>query len=78
MANVSPAQEQLAARLTAMRERIAAAANACGRSPEEVGLIAISKTHPASVIRTLIELGASDLGENRVQEAEEKITEIGR
>jgi PLP dependent protein len=78
MANVSAAQEQLAARLTAVRGRIAAAANACGRRPEEVKLIAISKTHPASVIRTLIELGATDLGENRVQEAEEKIAEIGR
>jgi PLP dependent protein len=78
MANVSLAQEQLAARLTAVRERIAAAANASGREPEEVKLIAISKTHPASVIRTLIELGAGDLGENRVQEAEEKIVEIGR
>lgn len=78
MANVSPAQEQLAARLTAVRERIAAAANACGRQAEEVRLIAISKTHPASVIRTLIELGATDLGENRVQEAEGKIAEVGR
>jgi PLP dependent protein len=78
MANVSPAQEQLGARLTAVRERIAAAANACGRDPEEVKLIAISKTHPASVIRTLIELGATDLGENRVQEADGKIAEIGR
>jgi pyridoxal phosphate enzyme (YggS family) len=78
MANVSLAQEQLAARLTAVRERIAAAANAAGRQAEEVKLIAISKTHPASVIRTLIDLGAGDLGENRVQEAEDKIAEIGR
>ena len=77
MANVSPGQEQLAARLTAVHERIAVAARGCGRSPDEVKLIAISKTHPASVIRTLIELGATDLGENRVQEAEEKIAEIG-
>ena len=78
MANVSPAQEQLSARLTAVHERIAAAARDCGRSPDEVRLIAISKTHPASVIRTLIELGATDFGENRVQEADEKIKEIGR
>ena len=77
MTNVSAAQEQLAARLTAVRERIAAAAKASGQNAEEVKLIAISKTHPASVIRTLIELGASDLGENRVQEAEGKIAEIG-
>ena len=78
MPNVSPAQEQLAARLTAVHERIAAAARNCGRSPDEVRLIAISKTHPASAIRTLSELGATDFGENRVQEAEEKISEIGR
>jgi pyridoxal phosphate enzyme (YggS family) len=78
MANVSPAQEQLAARLMGVRERIAAAAHECGRSPDEVKLIAISKTHPASVIRTLIELGPTDFGENRVQEAEEKINEIDR
>jgi pyridoxal phosphate enzyme (YggS family) len=78
MANVSLAQEQLAARLTGVRERITAAARECGRSPDEVKLIAISKTHPASVIRTLIDLGAIDFGENRVQEAEEKIAEIGR
>ena len=77
MANVSPAQEQLAARLTAVHQRIAAAARNCGRSPDEVKLIAISKTHPASAIRTLIELGSTDFGENRVQEAEEKINEIG-
>src|ERR1044072_8716897 len=78
MTDVSRAKEQLATRLTAVRERIAAAANACGRGSDEVKLIAISKTHPASVIRTLIELGASDLGENRVQEADGKIAEIGR
>ena len=77
MANVSSAQQQLGARLTAVRERIAAAAIASGRGADEVKLIAISKTHPASVIRTLIELGATDLGENRVQEAEGKIAEIG-
>jgi PLP dependent protein len=78
MPDVSPVQEQLGARLTAVRQRIAATANASGRQADEVKLIAISKTHPASLIRTLIELGATDLGENRVQEAESKIAEIGR
>jgi PLP dependent protein len=78
MANVDPAQDELAARLGGVRARIAAAARACGQSPDEVSLIAISKTHPASAIRRLIDLGATDLGENRVQEAEEKIAEIGR
>jgi PLP dependent protein len=78
MANVDPAQNALASRLTAVRGRIAAAAERGGRAPEEVKLIAISKTHPASAIKTLIELGTLDVGENRVQEAEEKIAELGR
>lgn len=46
--------------------------------PHEITLIAISKTHPASIVRQAIELGATDIGENRVQEAEQKINEVGR
>ena len=78
MADFDPAQDQLAVRLAAIRARIAAAAKNCGREPDAVRLIAISKTHPASVIKRVIEFGALDLGENRVQEAEEKISELGR
>jgi len=78
MANVNPAQDALSARLTRVREQIVAAAERSGRRAAEVTLIAISKTHPASAIERLLELGATDIGENRVQEAEEKITEIGR
>lgn len=78
MVNVDAAQDQLRARLTAIRARLTTAANSCGRSPEEVRLIAISKTHPASVIKRVIEFGAADIGENRVQEAEGKIMEVGR
>ena len=78
MANVDPAQEQLAARLAGIRARIEAAAKNCRRDPGEVRLIAISKTHPASVIKRVIEFGALDIGENRVQEAEGKIAEVGR
>jgi pyridoxal phosphate enzyme (YggS family) len=43
-----------------------------------VTLVPISKTHPASIIKRAIELGAVDIGENRVQEAEQKINEVGR
>ncbi len=78
MTNVNSAQEQLAARLAAIRTRMAAAAKNCRRDPLGVTLIAISKTHPASVIKRVIEFGALDIGENRVQEAEGKITEVGR
>src|SRR5205085_9098166 len=78
MANVDPAQELLAVRLAGIRAQIAAAAERSGRRADEVTLVAISKTHPASAVRLLIELGATDIGENRVQEAEKKITDIGR
>jgi pyridoxal phosphate enzyme (YggS family) len=78
MANVNPAQDELAVRLAGIRARISAAAESGGRRPEEVKLIAISKTHPASVIKKVIEFGAVDIGENRVQEAEGKIAEVGR
>ena len=77
MAHVDPAETALAERLALVRGRIAAAAERSGRRSEEVTLIAISKTHPASVVSRLVELGATDLGENRVQEAEGKITEVG-
>jgi len=78
MTKVDPAQEPLGVRLANIRARLAAAAQRSGRKPDEVRLIAISKTHPAPVIQQAIELGATDLGENRVQEAEGKIAEIGR
>jgi pyridoxal phosphate enzyme (YggS family) len=78
MVNPDPTQDPLAARLARVQARIAEAAATGGRSPGEVTLIAISKTHPASVVRRLIEFGAVDIGENRVQEAEQKINEIGR
>jgi hypothetical protein len=71
-------EAQLGERLAHIRAQIDAVALKCGRLPHEVKLIAISKTHPASIIRTAIELGATDIGENRVQEAEQKINEVGR
>ena len=78
MANVDPAQEPLAVRLADVRARVNAAVQRSGREPDAVRLIAISKTHPATVIKQLCQLGATDFGENRVQEAEGKIAEIGR
>jgi pyridoxal phosphate enzyme (YggS family) len=78
MGNLESSEGQLAARFKHVRVQLDAAAQRCGRSPGEVKLIAISKTHPASAITELIELGATDIGENRVQEAEAKIAEVGR
>jgi PLP dependent protein len=58
--------------LLRIQERIAGAAARAGRRAEEVTLIAVSKTHPASAIREAYEAGIRHFGENRVQEWEGK------
>ncbi len=62
----------IAARLTAIRGRIAAAAGRAGRDPLSVTLVAVSKFHPVSAIEEAYACGQRHFGENRVQEAEEK------
>nr|WP_306271420.1 alanine racemase [Ornithinimicrobium sp. HY1793] len=69
-------REEIAANLTAVRERIDQACAAAGRSAEEVTLIVITKFHPASDIGHLVDLGVTDIGENRDQEAGTKIAEL--
>lgn len=59
-------------------ERIRNAAVRVGRSPDEVKLIAVSKTHPTNMLREAMKAGIACFGENKVQEAEGKIAEIGR
>jgi pyridoxal phosphate enzyme (YggS family) len=63
---------ELAERLDRVRRRIAAAAAGAGRDPSEVTLVAVGKTFPAEVVREAVVAGATDLGENRVQEAAAK------
>lgn len=58
--------------LAAVRERIAAAARRASRRPEEVALMAVSKTFPAEAIRQAYDAGQRLFGENRVQEFAEK------
>ena len=55
-----------------VRERIETACRRAGRQPEEVRLVAVSKTVPAERIREAFEAGLRDFGENRVQEAARK------
>jgi PLP dependent protein len=62
--------------LGAVRERIAAAARQAGRRPEEITLIAVSKTHPAEAIFAAYEAGVRHFGENRVQEWEGKLADV--
>ncbi len=61
-----------------MCDCILSASHRAGRDPKDVKLVAVSKTHPASVLREAIDAGVSVFGENKVQEAESKILEIGR
>lgn len=66
----------LAERLAAVREGVADAARAAGRSPAELTTIVVTKFHPASLVRELASLGVRDVGENRHQEAQEKAAEL--
>jgi pyridoxal phosphate enzyme (YggS family) len=63
----------IAERLGSVRDRIAVAATSAGRSPSSVRLIAVSKTFPVEAVREAYAAGQRDFGENKVQEALEKI-----
>ncbi|HEY5359098.1 MAG TPA: YggS family pyridoxal phosphate-dependent enzyme [Streptosporangiaceae bacterium] len=69
---VEDRRAELRENLAALRERIAAACAAAGRPEDEVCLVAVTKTFPASDIRLLSELGITDVGENKDQEAAPK------
>ena len=68
--------EDIRANLERVRERIAQAARRAGRRPEEILLVAVSKTAPVERVRAAIDAGVPALGENRVQEAKEKIRQL--
>jgi pyridoxal phosphate enzyme (YggS family) len=63
---------EVAENLAGLRARIAAACAAAGRSPDEVTLIAVTKTFPVADVVALSELGLREVGENRDQEAAPK------
>jgi pyridoxal phosphate enzyme (YggS family) len=67
--------ESIAANLRQVRERIAAAARAAGRRPEDVRLIAVSKTFGVDHVRAAYAAGQREFGENKVQEGLQKIGE---
>jgi pyridoxal phosphate enzyme (YggS family) len=69
--------DSVAERLSRVREQIARAALAAGRVPEQVRLVAVSKTKPASAIREAYAAGQRDFGENYVQELVAKAEELG-
>ena len=65
----------IADNLRAVRARIAAAARRAARDPDGITLIAVSKTFPADHVRAAVAAGQVDFGENKVQEALQKISE---
>lgn len=64
--------------LKSVKAQIAEAARRVSRDPGEIKLVAVSKTHSADVVREAIAAGVSVFGENKIQEAESKIAEVGR
>lgn len=66
-------KKDITIRLEQVRASISETAISCGRSPEDITLIGVSKFFPADYARAAFELGLKDLGENRVQEMVEKI-----
>jgi pyridoxal phosphate enzyme (YggS family) len=68
--------ETIARNLQIVRQSIAAAASAAGRHPQEIRLIAVSKTHPPEAIRAAIAARQLEFGESTVQEALAKIPHV--
>lgn len=71
-----PADEQIAHNLAAVRQQMAAACQRAGRAPGDVLLVAVTKTVPAEAVRAAWRLGVTDFGENRVQEARQKVADL--
>lgn len=67
------AADPIAERLLSVRARITSAAIRAGRNPDGITLIGITKTMPVPRVQAAVDAGLTDIGENRVQEAEDKI-----
>jgi len=69
-------KDQILSNLESVKEKISAAAQAAGRAPSEITLIAVTKTFPVSDLEILHELGVRNFGENRDQEAAPKVSAL--
>jgi PLP dependent protein len=78
MSAMAPMVNDLLKRFQHVRRLIDACALRSGRSAKEVMLVAVTKTHPVETLQLALSAGLGDFGENRVQEAEKKIEEVGR
>ncbi len=70
-------KEVISHNLMELRGRIADACELYDRDADDISIVAVTKTHPASIIKTAVAVGVHEIGENKVQEAEPKITEVG-
>jgi PLP dependent protein len=68
--------DSIADNLRRVRDRIGSAAIAAGRKPEDITLVAVSKTKPVEAVRAALGAGQMVFGENRVQEAATKFPEL--
>jgi pyridoxal phosphate enzyme (YggS family) len=68
----------LPSRFAEIQKNIAVASGKAGRKPDEIELLAVSKTQPVEAIREAFQAGITHFGENKVQEARGKIEELGR
>lgn len=66
----------LETRLCKVRKDIDEAAKRCGRNPEEITLIAVTKTYPVDAMNEAIRLGVTDIGENKPQEVRDKFEHV--
>lgn len=71
----TPPPASVADRLAAVRERMAEAAQRAGRRPDDVLLVAVSKTHPLAAVEAALAAGQRDFGENRLEELWDKVRE---
>ena len=63
-------------RLNDVMARIRTAAEECGRNPEDIKLIAVTKTYPTDAMNEAIRLGVTDIGENKPQEVRDKFDDV--
>ena len=78
MSEASHNRSALRERFEAVVDRVTQRAHEANRSPSEIKIIAVTKTHPVQTIKEALAVGMSEFGESRVQEAEEKINALGR
>jgi PLP dependent protein len=67
---------ELLSRLNALRDRVANACSRSNRDPSGVRVVVVTKTHPVETLQAVVNCGIRDIGENRVQEIEQKVPHL--